>query len=146
MKNKGIEMEKMASRYGFILNSKSNATASTAADAIDLKGRTHQLKSDKATIANNYRRELGNDKIKEAKQLLTDDYSEMVTLIANYNGTTIFYSFTKESFKEMITEQPEILYYDTASKRNGGKTTIRLKVKKKYDRYYRTYAEERVEV
>lgn len=144
--NKGIELERLAGCNGYILNEKSNARATTDSDAIDLQGRTHQIGSDKKTVANNYRRILGNDKTAEFQQLMDDDASEMVTLIATYAGKTIFWIFTKENIKRMVDENPEIIYYDRASSKNGGAVTIRVKVKKKFHTVYARYADERVEV
>ena len=144
--NRGYEAETLTIKAGFTINDTKNAKATEQPDAWDRNGCTHQLKSDKATIANNYKRELGTNILKETEQLLADDYSEYVTLVATWKGTITLYSFTKQAFCQMINEYSEIVGYDRASKKNGGKVTIRIKVKPKYKIAYEKYYTNKLEV
>ena len=145
-KNRGFEGEQLTIRAGFTINDQKNAKATEQPDAWDRNGCTHQLKTDKATIANNYKRTLGNNIKKETKQLLEDDCSEFITLIATWKGIITLYSFTKQAFNEMIEEYPDIVSYDRASKKNGGQVTIRIKVKPKYKVAYERYYTNKLEV
>ena len=130
--NRGKKLEKKAGgKLGIILNLNPNAKCTLEPDAW-VHGKTFQLKSDKATFGNNNSRELGTDKVADAIALIMEDVSEYFMLI--YDGIlgTLGFCYTKAEFIEMIKKNPEVVYYDKASNRNGGKKTLRIKVKKKF--------------
>jgi hypothetical protein len=141
MDNKGQYLEKYtAYKFGFNQHEKTNCKATEGYDLIDEStGITYQVKSDNATIANNFGLELGQDKVAELAELIQQDKSDQIILVMVYRKKISWYFFHKKNFLAMIAKNPDIAYYSYDSK--TGKKTIRIKVKMKYDIIYQANAE-----
>ena len=137
--NKGQAIEtNLIVRYGFERRDAVNAKATESAD-LYRKGIGYQVKSDGATIANNNNNELLEDIIQEFGTLIKEDKADKILLVGTWKKLYHLFTFSKMGIMELVTDYPELLYYDYDSRTK--KKKIRIKVKMKDDYILQRYCE-----